>query len=69
MLKTEIFDILLHGEIVVGKVAVVLHGEIVVGEVAVGVIINWENCCWGNWLSGKLVVGEIAVDEDVSGKL
>ena len=56
MLKTEIFDIL-------------LHGEIVVGEVAVGVIINWENCCWGNWLSGKLVVGEIAVDEDVSGKL
>ena len=36
MLKTEIFDILLHGEIVVRKVAVLLHGEIVVGEVALG---------------------------------
>ena len=33
MLKTEIFDILLHGEIVVGEVAV--------GEVAVGEISDW----------------------------
>ena len=32
MLKTEIFDIL-------------LHGEIVVGEVAVGEISNWGNLC------------------------
>jgi len=38
MLKTEIFNILLHGEIVVEKVVVLLHGEIVVGEVAVGKI-------------------------------
>ena len=36
MLKTEIFDILLHGE-----VAVLLHGEFVVGEVAVGEISDW----------------------------
>ena len=41
MLKTEIFDILLHGEIGVGEVAVLLHGEIVVGEVAVGEISDW----------------------------
>ena len=44
MLKTEIFDILLHGEIVVRKVAVLLHGEIVV---------NWGSCVgeisdWGS---------------------
>ena len=45
MLKTEIFDTLLHGEIVVGKVAILLHGEIVVGEVAVGEISDWGNCC------------------------
>ena len=45
MLKTEIFDILPHEEIVVGKVAVLLHGEIVVGEVAVGEISDWGNCC------------------------
>ena len=38
MLKTEIFDILLHGEIGVGKVAVLLHGE----------IGCWGSCCWGN---------------------
>ena len=38
MLKTEKFDIILHGEIVVGKVAVLLHGEIGVVEVAVGEI-------------------------------
>ena len=49
MLKTEIFDILLHGEIVVGQVTVLLHGEIVVGEVAVGEISDW-----GNWLLGKM---------------
>ena len=41
MLKTEIFDILLHGEIGVGEVAVLLHGEIVVGEVAVGEVSDW----------------------------
>ena len=44
MLKTEIFDILLHGEIGVGEVAVLLHGEIVVGEVAVGEISDWGSC-------------------------
>jgi len=53
MLKTEILDIVLHGEIVVGKFAVLLHGEIVVGKVAVGEIsclgnCCWESCCWGN---------------------
>ena len=40
MLKTEIFDILLHGKIGVGEVAVLLHGEIF-GEVAVGEISDW----------------------------
>ena len=63
MLKTEIFDILLHGEIVVGKVAVLLHGEIVVGEVAVGEISDWGNCCWGNCCWGRcleeVVTGEV----------
>ena len=54
MLKTKIFDILLHGKIVVGKVAVLLHGEIVVGEVAVGEISDW-----GKFLLGKLVVGKL----------
>ena len=49
MIKKEIFDILLHGEIVVGKVAVLLHREIGVGEIS-----DWGNCCWGNWLLGKL---------------
>jgi len=34
MLKTEILDILLHGDIGVGEVAVLLHGEIVVGEIS-----------------------------------
>jgi len=34
MLKTEIFIILLHGEIGVGEVAVLLHGEIDVGEIS-----------------------------------
>ena len=38
MLKTEIFDILLHRKIGVGKVAV---GEVSVGEVAVGEISDW----------------------------
>ena len=40
MLKTEIFDILLHGKIGVGEGAVLLHGEIF-GEVAVGEISDW----------------------------
>jgi len=35
MLKTEIFIIL-------------LHGEIGVGEVAVGEISDWGSYCWGN---------------------
>jgi len=59
MLKTEIFDTLLHGEIVVGKVAILLHGEIVVGEFAVGEISDWGNCCWGNWLLGKFLFGKM----------
>ena len=50
MLKLEIFDILLHGEIFVGKVAV-------------GEISGKGNCCCGNWLLGKLVIGEIVVVE------
>jgi len=41
MLKTEIIDILLHGEIGAGEVAVLLHGEIVFGEVAVEEISDW----------------------------
>ena len=36
-----VFDILLHGEIGVGEVAVLQHGEIVVGEVAVGKVSDW----------------------------
>ena len=69
MLKTEIFDILLHGEIVVGEVAVLLHGEIVVGEVAVGEISDWGNCCWGNWLLGKLLLGKLVIGEIVVGEI
>jgi len=60
MLKTEIFDILLHGEIVFVKIAVLLHGEIVVGEVAVVEISGWGNCCWGKCL-GEVVTREIAL--------
>ena len=48
MLKTEIFDILLHGEISVGEVAVLLHEEIVVGEVAVGEVAVGEISDWGS---------------------
>ena len=48
MLKTEIFDILLHGEIGVGEVAVLLHGEIVVGEVALGKLGTGEVSDWGS---------------------
>ena len=43
MLKTERFDILLHEEIGLGKVAVLPHGEIRVGEIGC-----WGSCCWGN---------------------
>ena len=46
MSKTEIFDILLHGDIGVGEVAVLLHGEIVVGEVALGKLVTWEVSDW-----------------------
>ena len=60
MLKTEIFDILLHGEIhSCWESCCFLHGEIVVGEVAE----------LGKLVIGEIVVGEIAVGEDVLGKL
>jgi len=52
MLKTEIFDFTLHGEIGVGEVAVLLHGEVVVGEVALGKLVT-----------GEVSVGEVAVGE------
>ena len=60
MLKTEIFYILLNGEIVVGKVAVLLHGEIVVGKLllgklVIGKIVVGEMGCRGSWLLGKLL--------------
>ena len=35
MLKTKIFNILLHGEVAVGKI---MTGE----------IDSWGNCCWGS---------------------
>ena len=54
MLKTEIFDILLHGEIGVGKVAGLLHRKIVVGEVALGKLVTGEVSV------GKVAVGEIS---------
>ena len=52
----------MHGEIVVGKVAVLLQGGIGVGKV-VGEISDWGNCCWGKLLLGKLVIGVIVVGE------
>ena len=69
MLKTEIFYILRHGEIVDGKVAVLLHGKIVVGEVAVGEISDWGNCCWENWLLRKLLLGKLVIGEIVVGDI
>ena len=39
MFKTEIFDILLHGEIGVGEVAVV--EKLVIREVSVGELSGW----------------------------
>ena len=55
MIKKEIFDILLHGKIGVGEVAVLLHGE----------ISDWGNCCWGNCCWGRclreVVTGEVAL--------
>ena len=59
MLKREIFEILLHGEIGVGEVAVLLHGEklllgklllrkLVTGEVSVGEVSVGEISDWGS---------------------
>ena len=46
-----------------------LHGEIIVGKVAVGEISDWGNCCCGNWLFGKLLFGEAVSDKLCLGKL
>ena len=52
MLKTEIFNILPHGEIVVGEISE--KEKLVTVEVSVG-----EIGCWGNWLLGKLLLGKL----------
>ena len=46
MLKTEIFSILPHGEIVVGEISD--KEKLVTVEVSIGEIGCWENCCWGS---------------------
>ena len=50
------------GKMLLGKLLLLLHGEMVVGEVAVGEISDWGNCCcfWGSCL-GEVVTGEVAL--------
>ena len=61
------------GKLFLGKLLCLLHGEIVVGEVAVftayGEISDLGKLLFGKLAVGEIAVREIAVGEVVSGKM
>ena len=62
MLKTQIFNILLHGKIVVGEIAAFTAWRNCCWEVAgfrAWVNCDWGSCCWGNKLTPHKIVGDI----------